>query len=42
VGSETIDLKADDVLSLPPETARLLVDAKVAEPLDTSATRPVT
>jgi DNA replication initiation complex subunit (GINS family) len=42
VGSETIDLKADDVLSLPPEKARLLVDAKVAEPLDTSATRPVT
>ncbi len=42
VGSETIDLKADDVLSLPPETARLLVDAKVAEPLETSATRPVT
>jgi len=42
VGSETIDLKADDVLSLPPETARLLVEAKVAEPLDSSATRPVT
>ena len=29
--------------SLPaPQTARLLVDAKVAEPLETSATRPVT
>jgi len=42
VGSETIDLKADDVLSLPPETARLLVDAKVAEPLETTSSRPVT
>ena len=42
VGSETIDLKADDVLSLPPETARLLVDAKVAEPLETTPSRPVT
>jgi DNA replication initiation complex subunit (GINS family) len=42
VGAETIDLKADDILSLPAETARLLVDAKVAEPLQTSPTRPVT
>ncbi|MFI5413390.1 MAG: hypothetical protein ACHQ0I_02215 [Candidatus Lutacidiplasmatales archaeon] len=42
VGSETIDLKADDILSLPPETARLLVDAKVAEPVESSPTRPVT
>lgn len=35
VGSETVDLAQDDVLTLPPEVARLLVDAKVAEPLRT-------
>jgi DNA replication initiation complex subunit (GINS family) len=28
---ETIDLRKEDILSLPPETARLLVTAKVAE-----------
>ena len=33
VGSETVDLREDDVLSLPPETARLLVEAKAAEPI---------
>jgi len=37
VGSETVDLREDDVLSLPAEAARLLVEAKVAEPLTTSA-----
>ena len=42
VGSETVDLKADDILSLPPETARLLVEAKVVEALESSPTRPVT
>jgi len=42
VGSETVDLKADDVLSLPPETARILVEAKVVEPLESSPTKPVT
>ncbi|HEY1197422.1 MAG TPA: hypothetical protein VGG32_01675 [Thermoplasmata archaeon] len=42
VGSETVDLKADDVLSLPPETARLLAEAKVVEMLESSPTRPVT
>lgn len=42
VGSETVDLKADDVLSLPAETARLLVEAKVAELLETGPSRPVT
>ncbi|MCI4365076.1 MAG: DNA replication complex GINS family protein [Thermoplasmata archaeon] len=35
VGSETIDLRREDVLSLPPETAQLLVQAKVAEPVET-------
>lgn len=42
VGSETVDLKADEVLSLPAETARLLVDAKVAELVESAPTRPVT
>jgi len=42
VGSETVDLKADDILSLPAETARLLVEAKVVEALESSPTRPVT
>ncbi len=42
VGAETLDLRADDVVSLPPEVAKLLVDGKVAEPLATGAVRPVT
>jgi DNA replication initiation complex subunit (GINS family) len=42
VGSETLDLKADDIVSLPPDVARLLIDAQVAEPVATSPTRPVT
>jgi DNA replication initiation complex subunit (GINS family) len=42
VGSETVDLKADDVLSLPPETARLLFEAKVVEMLESSPNRAVT
>jgi len=33
IGAETIDLREDDVLSLPAETAKLLVEAKVAEAL---------
>lgn len=31
VGAETIDLRSEDILSLPEETARLLVAAKIAE-----------
>jgi DNA replication initiation complex subunit (GINS family) len=42
VGPDTIDLRADDVLSLPAETARLLIEAKIAEPVQTSPSRPVT
>jgi DNA replication initiation complex subunit (GINS family) len=42
VGPDTVDLRADDVVSLPPETAKLLVDAKIAEMLTTTALRPVT
>ena len=42
VGPDTVDLKADDVISLPAETARLLVDAKVVEPVETTPNRPVT
>ena len=42
VGSETLDLKADDIVSLPPEVAKLLIDAQVAEPVTTGPSRPVT
>jgi DNA replication initiation complex subunit (GINS family) len=42
VGSETLELREDDVLSLPPEVAKLLIDAKVAEPIATAPVRPVT
>jgi DNA replication initiation complex subunit (GINS family) len=42
VGSETIQLRADDIVSLPPETARLLIDAQMAEPVTPAAPRPVT
>ncbi len=42
VGSETIDLRADDVLSLPPETAKLLIDAKMAEAIRPGSVRTVT
>ena len=42
VGSETIDLREDDVLSLPEDAAKLLIDAKVAEPVATDPGRPVT
>lgn len=33
VGADTVDLRADDLVSLPAPTAKLLVDTKVAEPL---------
>jgi DNA replication initiation complex subunit (GINS family) len=42
VGPDTIDLRADDLLALPPETAKLLVEAKVAEPIATTALTPAT
>jgi DNA replication initiation complex subunit (GINS family) len=42
LGSETIDLRTDDVLSLPEESAKLLIDAKVAEPVTTSPAVPAT
>jgi DNA replication initiation complex subunit (GINS family) len=42
VGSETIDLRADDIVSLPPETAKLLIDAQIAEPVTPASPRPVT
>ncbi len=35
LGSETLDLREDDILSLAPEAAKRLVDAKLAEPLTT-------
>jgi DNA replication initiation complex subunit (GINS family) len=40
VGAETIDLRKEDVLSLPPETAQLLVRARVAEAVETTPARP--
>ncbi len=42
VGTDTVDLRADDILSLPAETAKLLIDARVAEPVRTSPSPPVT
>ncbi len=39
VGAETIDLRAEDILSLPADKARLLVAAKVAEPLEPAPAR---
>jgi DNA replication initiation complex subunit (GINS family) len=42
VGSETIDLREDDILSLPADAAKILIDAKIAEPVATGPNRPVT
>jgi DNA replication initiation complex subunit (GINS family) len=42
VGAETIDIREDDIVSLPADAAKLLVDAKVAEPVATGPSRPVT
>jgi DNA replication initiation complex subunit (GINS family) len=42
LGSETLDLRTDDVLSLPAEQAKLLIDAKVAEPVAPGPAVPVT
>ncbi|MFY9717831.1 MAG: hypothetical protein WAK40_07880 [Thermoplasmata archaeon] len=33
VGADSIELRVDDLLSLPPATAKLLIDTKVAEPV---------
>lgn len=42
VGRETLDLRADDIVSLPPETAKLLVEAQVAERVTLAPLRPTT
>lgn len=42
VGSETLQLRADDIVSLPPETAQLLIEAKIAEPVVARTPRTVT
>jgi DNA replication initiation complex subunit (GINS family) len=42
LGSETLELRADDVLSLPAEQAKLLIDAKVAEAVASGPSVPVT
>ncbi|HEV2449971.1 MAG TPA: hypothetical protein VGU43_06160, partial [Thermoplasmata archaeon] len=34
LAGETIELRAEDLLSLPPEVARILVEGKVAERVD--------
>ncbi len=36
LGAETVDLREDDILSLPAAAAKLLVEGKVAEPLKTT------
>jgi DNA replication initiation complex subunit (GINS family) len=41
-GGETIDLRKEDVLSLPAETARILVEAKIAERIVPAERRPTT
>ncbi len=40
VGAETIDLRTEDILSLPEDKARLLVAAKVAEPIAPGSNAP--
>jgi DNA replication initiation complex subunit (GINS family) len=42
IGTETIEIREDDILSLPADAAKLLIDAKVAEPVATGPNRPVT
>jgi DNA replication initiation complex subunit (GINS family) len=42
LGSETLELRTDDVLSLPEEQAKLLIDAKVAEAVASGPAVPVT
>lgn len=42
LGGETIDLRKEDLLSLPEETARLLIEAKVAERVTSAAAKPTT
>jgi DNA replication initiation complex subunit (GINS family) len=42
VQGETIDLRKEDILSLPAETARLLVSAKVAEMIIPARPKPTT
>jgi DNA replication initiation complex subunit (GINS family) len=39
IGSETVELRAEDVLQLPVDIARALVDGKIAERIDTSNAR---
>ena len=42
VGKETLDLRADDIVSVPPEAAKLLVEAQVAERVTLGPLRPTT
>lgn len=40
IGSETVELRTDDIVSLPAETAKLLVQGKVAEPVTATPLGP--
>lgn len=42
VGGETLELRKEDLLTVPPEIARLLVDAKMAERIETAGPPPAT
>jgi DNA replication initiation complex subunit (GINS family) len=35
IGTETIELRREDIVSVPPEVARILVDGKIAEAVET-------
>jgi DNA replication initiation complex subunit (GINS family) len=41
-GAETIDLRKEDVVTLPPEIAKLLVDGHLAEPITPARPSPTT
>ncbi len=41
-GNETIDLRKEDVVTLPPEIAKLLIDGRLAEPITPERPAPTT
>ncbi len=42
IGPDTVDLRREEILAVPPETAQLLVATKLAERVRTESTPPVT
>ena len=42
IGRDTVDLRREDILAVPPETAQLLVAGKLAERVRTASPAPVT